>query len=29
MQRSDGPAPRDTAIWLGSMVVLGGLGAWF
>jgi fatty acid desaturase len=29
MQRSDGPAIRDTAIWLGSMVVLGGLGAYF
>ncbi len=29
MQRSDGPATRDTVIWLGSMVVLGGLGALF
>lgn len=26
MQRSDGPAIRDTAIWLGSMVVLAGAG---
>lgn len=29
MQRSDGPAIRDTAIWLGAMVVSGALGAWF
>ena len=29
MQRKDGPALRDTAIWLGAMVVLGGLGAYF
>ncbi|GAB2178430.1 fatty acid desaturase family protein [Dongia sp. agr-C8] len=28
MQRSDQPALRDTAIWLGAMVVFGGLGAW-
>ena len=27
MQRKDGPAMRDTAIWLGAMAVLGGLGA--
>ncbi|PRD57696.1 fatty acid desaturase family protein [Phyllobacterium myrsinacearum] len=26
MKREDGPAIRDTAIWLGSMVVLAGLG---
>ena len=29
MQRRDGPAIRDTLIWLGAMVVLGGLGAYF
>ena len=29
MQRRDGPAIRDTIIWLGSMVVLGALGAYF
>jgi fatty acid desaturase len=29
MQRRDGPAIRDTVIWLGSMVVLGALGAYF
>jgi fatty acid desaturase len=29
MQRSDRPALRDTAIWLGAMVLFGGLGAWF
>lgn len=28
MQRSDGPALRDTAIWLGSMVLLAGLAVW-
>ena len=27
IQRKDGPAMRDTAIWLGAMAVLGGLGA--
>src|SRR5688500_7616912 len=26
MQRKDGPAIRDTAIWLGSMAVLAGAG---
>ena len=26
MQRSDGPAIRDTVIWLGAMVVLAGIG---
>ena len=26
MQRHDGPAIRDTAIWLGSMAVLAGAG---
>ena len=29
MQRSDGPAIRDTGIWLGLLVVFGGFGAWF
>jgi fatty acid desaturase len=29
MQRSDGPATRDTLIWLGLLVLFGGLGAWF
>ncbi|HSA82803.1 MAG TPA: fatty acid desaturase family protein, partial [Geminicoccaceae bacterium] len=29
MQRSDQPAIRDTAIWLGAMVLFGGLGAYF
>ncbi|MCP8894074.1 fatty acid desaturase family protein [Shinella daejeonensis] len=28
MQRADGPAIRDTVIWLGAMVVSGGLGVW-
>jgi fatty acid desaturase len=26
MQRSDGPATRDTLIWLGALALLGGLG---
>jgi fatty acid desaturase len=29
LQRSDGPAIRDTVIWLGSMLLFGGLGVWF
>ncbi|MET3520052.1 MULTISPECIES: fatty acid desaturase family protein [unclassified Mesorhizobium] len=29
MQRSDGPALRDTIIWLGALVVSGAGGAWF
>ncbi len=29
MKREDGPAIRDTAIWLGSMVIFGGLGIYF
>jgi fatty acid desaturase len=29
MQRRDGPAIRDTVIWLGAMAVLGVLGAYF
>ena len=28
MRRSDQPALRDTAIWLGVMALCGGLGAW-
>ena len=28
MQRSDSPAIRDTALWLGLMVVFAGLGIW-
>ncbi|WP_276121641.1 fatty acid desaturase family protein [Pararhizobium qamdonense] len=29
MKREDGPAIRDTVIWLGSMVVTGALGIYF
>jgi fatty acid desaturase len=29
MKREDGPAIRDTALWLGSMVVTGALGIYF
>ncbi|MEZ5535446.1 MAG: fatty acid desaturase family protein [Thiolinea sp.] len=29
MQRSDGPATRDTLIWLGLLIVSGGLGVAF
>ncbi|MBB3145319.1 fatty acid desaturase [Phyllobacterium trifolii] len=29
MKRSDGPAIRDTAIWLGSMLIFAGLGVYF
>jgi fatty acid desaturase len=29
MQRRDGPAIRDTLIWLGSLAVFGGLGVYF
>lgn len=29
MQRSDGPALRDTAIWLGCMTVFAAGGVWF
>ena len=29
MQRSDGPATRDTFIWIGSLLLTGGLGAYF
>ena len=29
MRRDDGPATRDTIVWLGSLVVLGALGAYF
>ncbi len=28
MQRGDGPAIRDTAIWLGTMLVTGAAGIW-
>jgi len=28
MARSDGPALRDTAIWLGLILAFGGLGVW-
>lgn len=29
MRRSDGPALRDTALWIGGLVLFGGLGAFF
>jgi fatty acid desaturase len=29
MKRKDGPATRDTILWIGAMIVTGGLGAWF
>ncbi|SDA99702.1 fatty acid desaturase family protein [Sinorhizobium sp. NFACC03] len=29
MKREDGPAIRDTALWLGSLVLFGGLGICF
>lgn len=29
MQRSDGPATRDTLIWIGALIVTGALGAYF
>ncbi|HEV7310749.1 fatty acid desaturase family protein [Ensifer sp.] len=29
MKREDGPAIRDTAIWLGSLLLFGALGAYF
>jgi fatty acid desaturase len=29
MKREDGPAIRDTAIWLGCLVLFGGLGVYF
>ncbi|MBO0664269.1 fatty acid desaturase family protein [Jiella sp. MQZ9-1] len=28
MKREDGPAIRDTAIWIGSMVAFAGIAAW-
>lgn len=28
MRRDDGPAIRDTLIWLGALILSGGLGAW-
>lgn len=29
MQRSDGPATRDTIIWIAALIATGGLGAYF
>jgi fatty acid desaturase len=29
MKRKDGPAIRDTAIWIGALLVTGGLGVYF
>jgi fatty acid desaturase len=29
MRRSDGPAMRDTILWIGLLIVAGGLGAYF
>jgi len=29
MKRTDGPATRDTILWIGLMLLTGGLGAWF
>ena len=29
MARRDGPAIRDTALWLGALILSGGAGAWF
>jgi fatty acid desaturase len=29
MKRSDGPATRDTILWIGLLIVTGGLGAYF
>jgi fatty acid desaturase len=29
MKRSDQPAIRDTVIWLGALILSGGLGVWF
>ena len=29
MKRSDGPAARDTIIWLAALIVCGGFGAYF
>jgi fatty acid desaturase len=29
MKRDDGPATRDTIVWLGALVVTGALGAYF
>jgi fatty acid desaturase len=29
MQRSDGPATRDTILWIGGLIVCGALGAYF
>ena len=29
MKRSDGPATRDTILWIALLVITGGFGAWF
>jgi fatty acid desaturase len=29
MQRSDGPATRDTILWIGLLIATGGMGAYF
>jgi fatty acid desaturase len=29
MQRSDGPATRDTLLWIGCLILFGGLGVYF
>ena len=29
MQRSDGPATRDTLMWIGLLILFGGLGSYF
>jgi fatty acid desaturase len=29
MKRSDGPATRDTLLWIGLLILAGGLGAYF
>lgn len=29
MQRSDGPATRDTILWIAGLIITGGLGAYF
>lgn len=29
MKRSDGPATRDTILWIALLALTGGLGAWF
>ncbi len=29
MKRSDGPATRDTILWIALLIITGGLGVWF